>query len=330
MSDPRCPYKTFPERNWWRQSVAEVPRTELDPHAGEPAPFTITPETRIVTAGSCFAQHIARVLRERGFSYLVGEPGPPTLTPEQRAHHGYGAFSARYGNVYTPRQLVQLVERAEGRFVPEEPFWPPGRHKGWRDPFRPQIQPNGFASAEEAAADRAVHVRAVGQVLRDCDVFVFTLGLTETWISQVDGAVFPVCPGCPHGSFDPARYAFKNFTVGELIADLHRFLELLGGLNPRCRVIFTVSPVPLVATAEPRHALTSTVYSKSALRAAADEVARAHAHVTYFGSYEVICHSGNDYFAPDRRGVVPAGVAHVMRTFFARFCPDAPAPQAQP
>jgi len=317
VSEP-CPYKSFPERNWWRRAVADVPRGELDPHSGEDPPFTISPQTQIATAGSCFASNIAIALRERGFSYLVTEPGPAELDAEARTRSSYGVYSARYGNVYTPRQLVQLVERAEGSFVPDEPFWEHGR--GWRDPFRPQVQPNGFASEAAAAADRALHLAAVRELFRSCEVFVFTLGLTETWASTVDGAVFPACPGCPHGSYDPARYRFENFTVAELIVDLERFLELLRGLNPSCKVIFTISPVSLVATAEPRHVLTSTVYSKSALRAAADEVASQHEHVAYFGSYEVICHSGNDYFAADRRSVTPEGIAHVMGSFFRYFC----------
>ncbi|MEZ6186585.1 MAG: GSCFA domain-containing protein [Planctomycetota bacterium] len=318
MSDLDCPYKGSPPHAWWRHAVADVPRGELDPHAGEDAPFSIAPETRIATAGSCFASNIALALRERGFTYLVTEPGPAELDPQARRRANYGVYSARYGNVYTPRQLVQLVERAEGSFVPREPLWEHGR--GWRDPFRPQIHPNGFASRAEAEADRAQHLAAVRELFRSCEVFVFTLGLTETWESREDGAVFPACPGCPHGQFDPARYAFKNFTVSELIADLERFLALLAGINPACKVIFTISPVSLVATAEPRHVLTSTVYSKSALRAAADEVVHNHDHVDYFGSYEVICHSGNDYFQADRRSVTPEGIAHVMRCFFRRFC----------
>src|SRR5262245_61980744 len=52
------------------------------------------------------------------------------------------------------------------------------------------------------------------------DVFVFTLGLTEGWVSRADGAAFPLCPGVAGGTFDPAKHVFLNLRVNEVIDDL--------------------------------------------------------------------------------------------------------------
>ncbi|MGK3891080.1 hypothetical protein, partial [Enterococcus faecium] len=81
-----------------------------------------------------------------------------------------------------------------GREVPAEPAWqrPDGR---WADPFRPSIEPEGFATIEDLEADRRAHLAAVREMFAGLDVFVFTLGLTEAWVSRVDGAVFPIAPG---------------------------------------------------------------------------------------------------------------------------------------
>ena len=66
-----------------------------------------------------------------------------------------------------------------------------------------------------------------------------------------------------------------RFSNKSLVPDLKR-------LNPGVRVLLTVSPVPLIATYEPRHVLVSTTYSKSVLRVAAEQVMRRHDWVDFY------------------------------------------------
>jgi hypothetical protein len=152
-------------------------------------------------------------------------------------------------------------------------------------------------------------------------LFVFTVGLTEAWIAISDGAVFPVAPGVVSNKVTEDRYRFVNFTVSEIIADLHAFIGKLRAVNTNVRLLFTVSPVPLVATYEDRHVLVSTTYSKSAIRAAVDEVVRQYDFVDYFPSYEVIAgwHNKGMYFANDLRSVTQEGVARVMQLFSSHY-----------
>jgi hypothetical protein len=312
-----CPYKSLPTPSYWRRSVAGVPTRELDPVVA--TKFNISKIDKVATAGSCFAQHIARYMANSGFNYHVAEPGHVLIPLETRKQYNYGTFSARYANIYTTRQLLQLVQRALGNFVPEEPVWiDEGK---FIDPFRPHIQPNGFATLTEFIADRATHLRAVREMLQTMDVFVFTLGLTETWRSRIDGAVFPVCPGCGAGSFDADRYEFINLGIDEVVADLREALRLMRQVNPKLRVVLTVSPVPLIATYEPTHVLQATTYSKSVLRVAADQVAKGDDSVDYFPSYEIISGAYNrgSYFGEDLREVVEAGVRHVMGVFLRHY-----------
>jgi len=104
-------------------------------------------------------------------------------------------------------------------------------------------------------------------------------------------------------------------------AHLNDFLTGLRAVNPAARVILTVSPVPLAATAEPRHVLQATSYSKAVLRVAAEETVRAWPNVAYFGAYEIVTQTGrtHEFFAADRRTVTPAGVGRVMDVFFEQF-----------
>ena len=314
------PYADLPPSRFWRRAIEMIPAADVDP-VGD-APFPIGRGTRIATAGSCFAQHISSALARHGYNYFVAERPPEDLSADQARLAGYGVFSTRCGNIYTARQLLQLFDRAYGTFAPGDSVWirADGRYV---DPFRPQIEPHGFATLEELISSRERHLAAVRAMFEGLDVLVFTLGLTEAWRSKDDGAVFPLAPGVLAGRMDPARYEFCNFTVDEVTDDLHVFLARLERVNPDANLVLTVSPVPLIATYEPRHVLVSTTCSKAVLRASADEIERSHPQVWYFPAYEIVCgtQARGAYFERDLRSVSAAGVNHVMRLFLAHCAP---------
>jgi hypothetical protein len=224
---------------------------------------------------------------------------------------------------------LQLLRRAYGRFAPRDDVWARADGRLF-DPFRPTIQPDGFPTRREYDLDRRRHFAAVRRLFEEVDVFVFTLGLTECWCAADDGAAYPLCPGVAAGEFDPARHVFHNFSLEEVVADLDAFLAELRAVNPQARLLLTVSPVPLAATAEPRHVWTSTTLSKAVLRLAAEEMSRRPG-VAYFPSYEIVTapSARGAYFEPDLRSVTPAGVDHVMR-LFARHLIDERAPASAP
>jgi len=309
------PYAGKPDHQFWRRSVSGRGPEHVDPVVH--VPFGISRTDQVATAGSCFAQHIARHLRATGFSYFVPENRPALPSSEDE---NYGTFSARYGNVYTVRQLWQLFQRAYGLFVPMDTAW---RRADGRfiDPFRPRIQAGGCASIEELLAERVSHLAAVRRVFEECDLFIFTLGLTEGWGACGDGAVFPLAPGTVASEVNADFYAFHNFTVAEMEGDLGRFIKALRSVNPGCRILLTVSPVALVATYEDAHVLAATIYSKSALRVVAEMATREFPLVGYFPSYEMITgpQARSVFFEDDLREVRPEGVAYVMSVFARHY-----------
>jgi hypothetical protein len=309
------PYRDLPHTAFWKRAVAAPDPGDVDPVS--PPPFRIHETDRIATAGSCFAQHIARTLKQKGFRYLETETGP--------VERNFGVFSARFGNLYTTRQLLQLFQRAYGLFEPADLAWRHGDR--FVDPFRPQVEPDGYETVEDVLRDRDMHLAAVRRMFEDCDVFVFTLGLTEGWRSKVDGAVFPLAPGVTGRPDDMQQYEFHNFTVAEMTADLQTFIAYLRTVNRDARLVFTVSPVPLVATYEPRHVLVSTIYSKSALRVVAEEITRSTANAAYYPSYEIITghHTRYGFFEDDLRGISNAGVDRAMLLFSQHYLHDEPA-----
>lgn len=312
----RHPYAGLPAYTRWSKALAQTAPSEVDPVTN--FPFRVGETDKVATAGSCFAQHIARHLRNSGYNYYITEDGHPLASDALRSQFNYGVFSARYGNLYTARQLLQLFRRAYGTFTPLAEAWAGEKPGMLVDPFRPTIQPDGFHTLEELRADRDQHLASVRRMFETLDIFVFTLGLTEAWVDRRDGAVYPVAPGVSGGTYDPAEVAFVNLGVSDIYADMNEFIGALRAVNPRARIILTVSPVPLAATAEDRHVLSSTTLSKSILRVVSDMLDREHDFVGYFPSFEIITGAFNRgrYFAEDLRSVTEEGVDHVMRTFF--------------
>lgn len=314
----RHPYIDRPDYQFWRKEPGLTEMSLFDP-VGKPT-FSIAPEDKVVTAGSCFAQHVARFLAQAGFDFLVTEQPHSLLHQTISRKLNYGLFSARYGNVYTTRQLRQLLERAYGIFTPVDGAW--RRHDGrWVDPFRPQILPGGYVSPREVGLDRDVHLAAVRAAIDQMSVFVFTLGLTESWLDRRDGAVYPLAPGVAGGIYDESIHEFRNFDVAEVAADLQWSLDFIRSRNPSVKFVITVSPVPLNATALDRHVAVSTAYSKAVLRIVAEQICNANTLCDYFPSYEIITSpiTRAAYFEDDAREIRSEGVRHVMSLFLKHY-----------
>ncbi|PZQ51473.1 MAG: GSCFA family protein [Rhodovulum sulfidophilum] len=322
------PYAQLPPRAFWRSGVSE--RAPLDPGDVYVPRFRVSRDMRIATAGSCFAQHVGRALRESGFNVLDAEPLPAAIPEALAQRFGYRVFTGRYANIYTTRQLAQLFDEAQGLVEPAEPVW----RRGGRffDAQRPGVEPDGLESEELVRAHRRHHLARILEAFRSADLFVFTFGLTEAWIHTASGTVYPTAPGTIAGSYDPDVYSFKNYDAFEVLADFEHFRASLRKVNPKVRFLVTVSPVPLTATATGNHVEVATCYSKSVLRAVCGMLTARYKDIDYFPSFEVITsqNARGAYYEPNMRSVSAAGVATAMGLFKrAHGIEAAPAPKAE-
>ncbi len=133
-----------------------------------------------------------------------------------------------------------------------------------------------------------------------------------------------LAPGVVSPGLDPpgsGLIASGNAGVAEVVRDIEAFFGRLREVNRRVRVVLTVSPVPLLATFEDRHVPVSTVASKSILRAAVDEICRAHDDIAYSSVSEIITgrESRGRFHGPDLREVTPEGVGFVQAVFRRHF-----------
>jgi len=307
------PYEDLPSTSFWKRSVSSKNADNIDLIIS--TKFKIINSNLIASAGSCFAQYIANVLQIENYKYLITETLPES---SEAKNDGFGVFPARFGNIYTTRQLRQLFDRAFN--ITDLYLQPWIREDGkYVDPFRPTIQIDGFDSEEGVIEDRTPHLLATKKMFEECDIFIFTLGLTESWISKDNNISVPIAPGVSGGTNHLTKFKFHNLTYEDCFNDLIYFVDSIKSFNSKIKIILTVSPVPLAATYENEHVLVATTHSKSILRSVAGKVSRIRDFVDYFPSYELITGNFNKskYYSDNLREISPDGVKYVM-SFFTR------------
>ena len=301
------PYQTIPRYSRWKQGVGDgVDIRQLIAGLNFRG---LNQSDRVFSAGSCFASNIVPYLDRSGITYIRTERRPAALVAFPDGL-GYESFSARFGNIYTSRQFLQLLLRCTGQWAPEEDRW--RTSAGLVDPFRPGLKYLP-ASDEEFDAIAKSHLAATRAAIEAATVVIFTLGLTEAWHGN-DGAVFPVCPGTVAGEFDASRHHFTNLSVPDVATDLGQCRAEISSINPMARFVVTVSPVPLTATATGKHVAVASLESKSILRAAVAEAQQRHRDIEYFPSYEILMgwQTPPGCWDQDMRTVTKIGLDYVM------------------
>lgn len=300
------PYLGISKERFWKNGVTHSD-FKVMPKIHTPK-WSIENQDTIVTMGSCFAQHIANWLRKNGSNVPFYDVDTNIKSKN---------FSANYGNIYTVKQALQLVEEVSGKRKSSESYWKCG--DGYIDPLRPNVLQTPVAVKENIAELRESHLQCVKKSLVELDILVFTLGLTEAWRLTECKTVLPSAPGVIGGEFDPDRYEFINFGYPEVMEDLealhNAILNLRNGKS--FRLLLTVSPVPLTATAEEQHVLLSSTYSKSVLRAVAGDFVKENIFADYFPSFEIINNPAakSEFFEDNFRSVKESSVKTVMSAF---------------
>lgn len=300
------PYRDLPATAFWSKTAALRDASDV---RGFYSPKTLIGKSdALALAGSCFAQHVGRALQDHAFNVLDFERLPPVIPREVSQEFGYCTYSARYGNIYTIRQMKQLLLEAFDHETPTDRVWE--NNGRFYDAQRPSVDPGGLGNPEDVLTHRQFHLKRVRQLFARAEVFVFTFGLTEAWCTADESTVFPTAPGTIAGAYDPEKYIFKNFRSTEIREDFLFIRNMLKSLTPNIRFLLTVSPVPLTATATGSHVEVATSRSKAVLRTVCAELYDDFDDVDYYPSYEIITAQAarGMFFAPNLRSVRPSGV----------------------
>ena len=252
------------------------------------APFQLDPAHRVLTLGSCFAQHIGQHIADAlPAGHALVNPFGPLYAPRVIAHHL---------GVLLDTQPLPDHTFFEGR----EGLW----HNRW---FSTHV------SAGDAATCRAHTAAALMQAresLRRADVLVLTLG-TDRHYRLHDGQLVANCHKQPSADFTEQADTVDDLTV--------LLLEAVGRLRtqrPDLHIVWTVSPYRYA-----KYGLHASQLSKARLLLAVDAVCAADERSVYFPAYEIVLDELRDYRFYARDLLHPSDTAvEFIAERFADWC----------
>ena len=297
------PYTTLPNRAFWKLgSVVEKTNGALHHSTIYEPSRKLSEHDKIVSVGSCFANEITEYIKR------------VSITGRGSELVQLHIVNSSIGNVYTTTQFKQLLEWALFSNKAPEKFWK--SPTGWVNPY---FQDQEYPTLEALIFDQTEKLNTLREDLSDATVLIFTLGLTEEWI--FDGNSCLIAPQVRHQILDSdaSNCYFRKLSLEQMIDDLAAIEQLLNQLTSITNIIYTVSPVPLIATATGRHILPENEISKASLRVLASHFADdTESHANYFPSYEIIKNHryASSFFKKNMRNVTDDAVDIVMRSFF--------------
>ncbi|RJF94492.1 hypothetical protein D3874_01250 [Oleomonas cavernae] len=291
-ANPPVPLATAPHPLAWPDEAAMAADTTLE-HAVlkglmPAAPF-VNADRTLIAFGSCFANNISRYLNTIGY------------------------------NVATRRDAIAYVSRmGDGivnTFAIRQQFeW------AWEGKV-PQVELWHDYKATEFGYDEGIRLRT-RELFDMGDVFIITLGLSEVWYDEPTGEVF--WRAVPADKYDPGRHKFRMISQAESLENLHAIYRLIRAHRPAAKIVFTVSPIPLMATFRGAATIVASAVSKAILRSAVDEFFQAHQaadpELYYFPAYEVVTGCFHEPFTPDLRHPFLHTILLNMKMFERYFC----------
>jgi hypothetical protein len=249
-----------------------------------PASPPLSPESRIVTVGPCFAHAVGAHLLDQGYA----------VTTRQDQASYIGRFGDKIGNTFAIRGQLEWAWLGT---APEAELW------------------HGYA-AERLPRDEEARARTC-QLLDEADAFIVTLGNAEIWQDEPTGGVF--WGAVPTDQFDPGRHRFRVSTYQENLSNLMEIYRLIRRKRPDAAIVTSLGATPPPATFRNVACLAASTASKSMLRSALDEFFRVvgprDPNFHYFPSYDIARYAVPHAMTPDFRRLRPA----VMRFLVALF-----------
>ena len=257
--------------------------------------------TKVSSIGSCFAEEILLWMKDNKFNVI--EP--------------------KWGMVYNPRNIRLIVEGGleYSKFNPTERYWDFG-DGDIRTPYiksSTELSPVRLGSdSEQVKIKEAKLFNDFGEVLRNVETLIITLGQTEYWATEKQYPFYAApWTGIKDGATNHKPYSLSQSEVKE---ELHIIVKLLKKHNPNINILISVSPVPLVASVtKGSSAYIAAGRAKSTLHSATLEVVDEYEKVYYMPSYEIVTSKPESAFKPDGRHVLPNTVSIIMNTFKKLF-----------
>jgi hypothetical protein len=261
--------------------------------------FQLPRTGKIFTIGSCFARNVEEALLGQGFNVLT--------------RHGSFSYSHGYLNRYNTAVMSQEIDFATGAKQFDERSIASLDVDGYAD-----LTAYGNFDTRDGAIELRRQTTDLFRAILSADFIIVTAGLSEVWYDREFGYYTNVAPSRAALVY-PDRYEFRLLSYSDNLQGLSDLVAKIMDIRPECKILMTVSPVPLNATFVDRDVLISNTYSKACLRACVEEISWRYPSVDYFPSFEMANLSDPEVvWESDRRHVRQSFVDSIMSEFVKR------------
>ncbi|KZL17489.1 GSCFA domain-containing protein [Pseudovibrio sp. WM33] len=242
------------------------------------ASFTLEPGSTIFTVGSCFARYVEQRLLEEGFRLpardLFRRPEFRELQYASINNFGAPSIYNEFAWALDPERSYDLdaniCEVGDDKYIDLHVL----------NTIRP--------APLDVVVSRRTAITETYKTVCEAQTVIITLGLSEVWFDTLTSTYLNVGPLPRIMRQYPDRFQLHVLSYAEVLEHLCATIELLNNQARKPNILLTVSPVPLQATHRDMDVAVANTYSKSVLRAVAEELTCSFGNVFYYPSYESV------------------------------------------
>jgi hypothetical protein len=276
-------HKNQPE-SYWKNSADRI-KTGIFIPIHKPK-FTISNTDKIFTIGSCFARRIE----------IAFEKNSITCTNlkyfKEKAKDLYNKnLSVNYLNKYSTHSILNEFKWAVNReSLPYDIIFELNNGKNFDLQASPHLGKESldFLNFQQNYERHKVLITDSISKAIESDVIIITLGLVECWFDN-SAKIYTNAGLLQEMIYENNnRFSFHVSNFNENLQNLEELYEIIHkNCKKNVKIIITTSPVPMAATFSGRDTSIANSYSKSVLRAVAEEWSNLHSNIDYFPSYEI-------------------------------------------
>lgn len=238
--------------------------------------------SKLITLGSCFSEHIGKKLANACF---VVESNP---------------FGVLFNPVSIRNSLVDLLD--DKKYTQEDLFT---NNSLWNSFSHSTL----FSSVDQDICLQNINTRldVAAAILKEADFILITFGTAWVYELKEEGRVVANCHKLP-----AEKFIRRRLSVEDIVNDYSDLLNKIKAINPKTEVIFTVSPV--------RHwkdGAHENNISKGILHLAIDNLIKQFDFLHYFPAYEILLDELRDYryYAEDMLHPSEQAVKYIWERF---------------
>lgn len=259
----------------------------------------LSKDSNICILGDCFARNFCRWFKEQGLET------------------GNIPWGIHFHQKAILKELQRLIKKDD---TPDE-YWKLRDNNGkihFIDPFRHPVVAETLSKLKEKQDNIE---KSKLSYFNKTDLFVISLSIGEVWEQKINGKWHPLGRGPTIENFNPKIFRYRTLSIIETKQDIKSIISAIKEINPKSKIIFMVSPVPLKHSLHDEHIFISNNKSKTTLLSAIYDVMDSKLlNVFYFPAYEIVLKDNKkSYWQKDKRHITAECIVDICKYFVSSY-----------